>query len=241
MILHTEVYGEGEPVVFLHTGLQAGTTDFVKQREALQQSRKVIVPDLRGHGKSVSHDFSNYFEDAADDLRDTLDHLQVEKVHVVGCSLGGLVGLRFAKKFPDRLRSLTLSGITSDKPDNWKEMHAQDVQFQRELLENTEFTSQLDLQHESDWRQFIYMARDEDWYPFDDTSDLGSITVPILFMVGEGNQAEVATAAKYQSLHNDLHVCVIPFASHLVHEEKPDIYTGVLGEFLREVQNRLTV
>ena len=238
MILHTEVSGEGEPVVFLHTGLQTGSTDFVKQREALQKSRKVIAPDLRGHGKSVSDDFSNYFEDAAVDLKETLDHLQVDQLHLVGCSLGGLVGLRFAKKYPDRLRSLTLSGITSDKPDNWTEMHAQDVQFQRELLENTEFTKQLDLQHESDWRQFIYMARDVDWYPFEDTSNLNHITAPILFMVGEGNQAEVVTAAKYQSMHNHLHVCVIPFASHLVHEQKPDMYTDVLLEFLSTIQNK---
>ena len=238
MILHTEVYGEGEPIVFLHTGLQTGTTDFVKQREVLQQSMRVIVPDLRGHGKSVSDDFSNYFEDAAEDLRETLDHLQVEKVHVVGCSLGGLVGLRFAKKYPGHLLSLTLSGITADKPDNWMEMHAQDVQFQRELLENSQFTNQLDLQHESDWRQFIYMARDLDWYPFEYTSDLGTISAPILFMVGEGNKAEVATAAKYQSLHNHMHVCVIPFASHLVHEEKPDRYTEVLVEFLSNIKNK---
>ena len=144
--------------------------------------------------------------------------------------------MRFAKKYPDRLRSLTLSGITADKPDNWEEMHAQDVQFQRELLENSEFTNQLDLHHESDWRQFIYMARDEDWYPFEYTSDLDKISAPILFMVGEGNPAEVATAAKYQSIHSHIHVCVIPFASHLVHEQKPDIYTDVLLEFLSEVE-----
>jgi pimeloyl-ACP methyl ester carboxylesterase len=165
MILHTEVYGEGEPIVFLHTGLQTGTTDFEKQREVLQESMKVIVPDLRGHGKSISDDFSNYFEDATDDLKETLDHLQVDQLHLVGCSLGGLVGVRFAKKYPDRLRSLTLSGITSDKPDNWADMHAQEVHFQRELMENNEFTSQLDLLHESDWRQFIYMARDEELVP----------------------------------------------------------------------------
>jgi pimeloyl-ACP methyl ester carboxylesterase len=236
MILHTQVYGEGEPIVFLHTGLQKGTTDFEKQREVLQESMKVIVPDLRGHGKSVSDDFSHYFEDAAEDLRETLEHLQVDQVHLVGCSLGGLVGLLFAKKYPDRLRSLTLSGITADKPDNWVEMHAQDVQFQRELMENSEFTNQLDLQHESDWRQFIFRARDLDWYPFEYTSDLNNISAPILFMVGEGNKAEVATAAKYQSIHSHIHVCVIPFASHLVHVEKPDMYTEVLLEFLSEVQ-----
>ena len=97
-------------------------------------------------------------------------------------------------------------------------------------------TSQLNLMHESDWKEFIYMARDEDWYPFEYTSDLDNIHAPILFMVGEGNKEEVASAAKYQRRHNHLHVCVIPFASHLVHEEKPDMYTDVLLEFLSELQ-----
>ncbi|WP_201716886.1 alpha/beta fold hydrolase [Rossellomorea arthrocnemi] len=238
MILHTEVNGEGEPIVFLHTGLQTGNNDFVKQREVLQKSRKVIVPDLRGHGKSVSVDFSNYFEDAAEDLKETIDHLHIDKIHLVGCSLGGLVGLIFAKKYPSKIFSLTLSGITADRPSDWKEMHSQEVQFQKELLENDEVTSQLDLMHESDWKEFIYMARDEDWYPFDYTSDLDNISAPILYMVGEGNKAEVASASRYQRKHNNLHVCVIPFASHLVHEQKPDMYTDVLVEFLSEIQNK---
>lgn len=236
MILHTEINGEGEPIVFLHTGLQTGNSDFVKQREELQKSRKVIVPDLRGHGKSVSVDFSNYFEDAAEDLKETIDHLHIDKLHLVGCSIGGLVGLIFAKKYPSRVFSLTLSGITADKPSNWKEMHLQEVKFQQELLENDEVTNQLDLIHESDWKEFIYMARDENWYPFEYTSDLNNISAPILYMVGEGNKAEVVSAAKYQSKHNHLHVSVIPFASHLVHEQKPEIYTNILLEFLSEIQ-----
>ncbi len=169
-------------------------------------------------------------------MKETIDHLHIDKIHLVGCSLGGLEGLIFAKKYPSKIFSLTLSGITADKPNDWNEMRAQEVQFQKELLENDEVISQLNLIHESDWREFIYRARDEDWYPFEYTSDLDNISAPILYMVGEGNKAEVASAATYQRKHNNLHVCVIPYASHLVHLQKPDMYTDVLLEFLSEIE-----
>ena len=60
MILHTEIFGNGEPIVFLHTGLQTGLTDFEYQREYFQKNFKVILPDLRGHGNSKAEDFSNF-------------------------------------------------------------------------------------------------------------------------------------------------------------------------------------
>ena len=71
MILHTEVLGDGEPLVFLHTGLQTGKTDFEYQRDYFRNSYKVILPDLRGHGKSITNDITNFFEDSAIDLEET--------------------------------------------------------------------------------------------------------------------------------------------------------------------------
>ncbi|WP_377890068.1 alpha/beta fold hydrolase [Alkalihalobacillus sp. R86527] len=238
MILHTETYGDGETVVLLHSGLQTGQTDFVAQQEALLESRKVIVPDLRGHGKSVSDNFSNYFQDAARDLKETLDYLEVERFHLVGCSLGGLVALLFAKAFPDRLLSLTMSGVTADQPAHWSESHKEEVKFQTDLLQNKEIVGQLDQIHDSDWKQFIYMARDVDWYPFEHTADLNRIDAPILYMVGEGNKDEVISASTYQRMHENVHVSVIPFASHLVHVEQPALYTEMLLAFLDKVEEK---
>ncbi|WP_394217707.1 alpha/beta fold hydrolase [Halobacillus trueperi] len=78
MILHTEVVGEGEPLVFLHTGLQTGRTDFDKQREYFSSKYQVISPDLRGHGKSPAEDLDDYYNQAADDLADTQVHGIIE-------------------------------------------------------------------------------------------------------------------------------------------------------------------
>lgn len=235
MILRTETIGKGEPIVFLHTGLQTGTTDFEHQTEYFKQSNQVILPDLRGHGKSVSSDLSNYFQDSANDLAETLDHLGMGSAHIVGCSLGGLVSIFFAKKYTDKVKSLTISGVTSGKSEKWEEMHAMDVEHQTQLLQDKEAIELFDSMHKGDWRQFLYMARDPEWYPFNETNDLANLNIPILFMVGEGNPDEVETATIYPKTNKQVHVSVIPFSGHLVHDEQPEIYTRILDGFLDRV------
>ncbi|WP_262370533.1 alpha/beta fold hydrolase [Rossellomorea marisflavi] len=106
MILHTDVTGQGAPLVFLHTGLQTGLTDFEQQADFFKGTHQVIRPDLRGHGSSISDEYENFFEDSAKDLAETIEHLEVGAVHLVGCSLGGDRGaiLRKALSPPDQKR-----------------------------------------------------------------------------------------------------------------------------------------
>lgn len=235
MILHTEVLGKGEPIVFLHTGLQTGVTDFEYQRQHFEHSFKVILPDLRGHGKSNEDDFSNYFEDCAKDLAETLKSLEIESAHIVGCSLGALVGLFFAKRFSSMVKSVTLSGITAEKPEDWLKMNRDDVANQTQLLQNEEVVNHFNQLHQSNWKQFLYMARNEDWYPFHETNNLNGIHAPILFLVGEGSKHETKSAMDYAKMKDDVHVGIIPFAGHLIHTEQPLIYTQILEEFLIKV------
>ncbi|WP_404448624.1 alpha/beta hydrolase [Sutcliffiella horikoshii] len=154
MFLHAAVVGNGEPIVFLHTGLQTGMTDFEEQRLYFESGYKVILPDLRGHGKSVSKELSNYYEDSASDLNDTLAHLGVESAYIVGCSIGALVGLFFAKRFPEKVKTFTLSGLMPEKPANWSEIHGVMVEQQNALLENDQITAYFDQLHGDGWREF---------------------------------------------------------------------------------------
>ena len=235
MILHSVEVGTGEPIVFLHTGLQTGMTDFEYQREFFKDSFRVILPDLRGHGQSINNDLSNFFEDAARDLLDTLEKKEMSSIHIVGASLGALVGLFFAKRFPEKVKSLTLSGITPGKPENWNQMHKEDVAVQTQLLQNEEAIHHFDRLHAADWKQFLYMARNDEWYPFEETKDLAGIRSPILLIVGEGNPNETTGAISYRSMHENVHVSIIPFASHLVHMEQPQLYSEVLKLFLKGI------
>lgn len=236
MILHTKIIGEGEPVIFLHTGLQTGETDFVYQRKKLQESYKVVLPDLRAHGKSKieQFDIQSYFEDTANDLRETMIHLDMQQAHIVGCSLGALVGMLFAKRCPGFVTSLTLSGIIPQKPSNWDELLQKDAAMQLALLNNDEAIHYFNSIHESDWQGFLKQSIKEDWYPFNETMDLSALKCPTLYIVGEGKQHEIEGASIYPNQNENIHVAVVPYAGHLVHSEQPELYTKILELFLNE-------
>lgn len=232
MLLHTNIIGNGAPVVFLHTGLQTGLTDFIFQREYFSENYQVICPDLRGHGQSKTDNIQNFFEDSAKDLLETLAHLNLGAVHLVGCSLGALVAIKFSRMFPESVFTLSISGITPLKPENWLELHKQDVHKQTELLNSKEVAGYFDQLHLSNWREFIYFGRDENWYPFEDVAAIAEFNFPVLFMVGEDRANETIGASILPSENNNIHVAIVPFAGHLVHTDQPEIYSKILEIFM---------
>lgn len=235
MILHSEIFGTGEPIVFLHSGLQTGLTDFEYQRNYFKEHYQVIVPDLRGHGNSVSTDLSDNFESNAKDLAETLERLGIDSAHIVGASFGALVGIVFAKRFPSKVKSLTISGVTAEKPDNWAQLREQETRNQQQIFQYEETNAYFDQLHKGDWRKLIEMGQSEEWYPFEETNDLSGIHAPILYIAGEGNPNETKGVLYYPNKHENVRVSVIPFASHLVHAEQAELHAKTLELFLSHV------
>jgi len=108
---HTFFYreqGTGDVALFVH-GFPLDSTMWLEQLRDLSDIRRCIAPDLRGFGWSApSVRPVVTMEDHADDLVAMLDALAVDRVDLVGLSMGGYVGLAFAERHPDRLRSLAL-------------------------------------------------------------------------------------------------------------------------------------
>ena len=101
--------GAEDVVLFLHGGGQtARTWDAVCHAITAGQRRRAIALDQRGHGDSEwSYEF-DYGPDAhARDVRALLDHLDLDRVAIVGMSMGCINGLRFALDHPDRVSSFT--------------------------------------------------------------------------------------------------------------------------------------
>ncbi|CAI9394031.1 MULTISPECIES: alpha/beta fold hydrolase [Bacillaceae] len=232
MILHTSIQGKGEPIVFLHTGLQTGLTDFEYQRAFFQRHYQVISPDLRGHGHSVVSNFSNFFDESANDLFETLEHVGIDSAHIVGGSIGALVAIIFAKKHPKKVKSLTISGIMPLKPDNWEELHLKDIEQQSHLLQKEEVADYFNQIHRGDWREALLITQDSTWYPFHEIKDIHALKMPILCIVGEGKRDEIEGACYYQEINSNMHIAVVPFAAHLVQDEQPEIHTKMLDSFL---------
>jgi pimeloyl-ACP methyl ester carboxylesterase len=106
-----EETGAGVPVLFLHgAGLTHRLWD--PQVERLRDRYRCIAVDLRGHGETTCDaDVDTYLvEDHAEDVRDLLDGLGIDRAHVVGLSLGGMVALAFGLAHPERVISLATMG-----------------------------------------------------------------------------------------------------------------------------------
>ncbi|MFJ8354000.1 alpha/beta fold hydrolase [Bacillus paramycoides] len=237
MILHTHISGEGEPIVLLHSGGMTGLVEFEEQAEFFTEKQyKVIRPDLRGHGESGGT-LDNYFLCSADDLNDTLEHLQINNCHIGGVSLGGLVALLFAKKYPDKVRTLTFSGIFPVMRDNWEESQEYEAKCHQQLMENKEVVTYMNQIHvNSDWKALLESWQVKDWYPFHETSDITNLQVPTLCVVGGDSEDEVLAATTFKQLNNNIHIAVIPFAGHLVHSNQPEMYSNILSNFLQNAQ-----
>ena len=79
----------------------------------LARHRQVVRFDMRGHaGTPPPTDLNYSLPDLAADIARVMDGLSLDRVHLVGASAGGIVSLRFAHDFPDRLHSLTLVAST---------------------------------------------------------------------------------------------------------------------------------
>lgn len=101
---------DGEAVVLIH-GFGDKKEEWAPMIEALKKDFKVIALDCRGHGGSGKpHDPQKYGVEMVNDVRRLLDHLKIEKAHVVGYSMGAGIALSFAIRHPERLRTLTLGG-----------------------------------------------------------------------------------------------------------------------------------
>jgi 4,5:9,10-diseco-3-hydroxy-5,9,17-trioxoandrosta-1(10),2-diene-4-oate hydrolase len=112
-MLHFEEFGAGTPVVFLHGGGPgaSGMSNFARNVPVFAQRFRVIVVDQPGFGKSaVSTSDGHYFTIAADAVLGLLDELGIDKVHLVGNSLGGGTAMRFALRHPGRADRLVLMG-----------------------------------------------------------------------------------------------------------------------------------
>ena len=111
--IHYVVMGRGEPVVLIHGYAANIQFQWVLPGilNALAKDYQVIALDLRGHGRSGKpHDASMYGIEVVEDVVRLLDHLKIQKAHVVGYSIGAFITLKLITTHPDRILSATLGG-----------------------------------------------------------------------------------------------------------------------------------
>lgn len=99
--------GRGAPLVLVH-GYPLDHSIWMDCIPLLEKDFDLILPDLRGFGRSVTAVAKYTLTDMADDLASLVDHLGMEKAFFAGHSMGGYISLAFAAKYPDRVSGLAL-------------------------------------------------------------------------------------------------------------------------------------
>jgi pimeloyl-ACP methyl ester carboxylesterase len=107
--IYYEVHGDG-PAILLTHGYSATSQMWQGQVEALSKDHKLVIWDMRGHGRSDSPDDLSEYSEAKTvaDMAALLDAVGAEKAVIGGLSLGGYMSLAFHLKHPDRTQALLI-------------------------------------------------------------------------------------------------------------------------------------
>lgn len=110
-----EIYGDGEPVILIH-GYSYNKSAWITQIEDLSKDFKVIALDVRGSGESSHPEESFTLDSLIEDLKGIMDFLKLEKAHLIGWSMGGMIIQNFVLKYPERAGKLVLFSTSAGFP-----------------------------------------------------------------------------------------------------------------------------
>lgn len=110
---YVEKRGTGFPLLLLH-GFTSSSATWHPLTSYLEDTSTMIMVDLLGHGKTESPPQWERYEilKSAADLKLLLDHLAIEKVDLLGYSMGGRLAITFAATYPEKVRKLVLESTT---------------------------------------------------------------------------------------------------------------------------------
>ena len=244
--------GDDRPVVVLSHGAGGSHAAWYLQVPVLGEHFRVVTWDSRGFGNSTNRNDAPSPDAAATDLASVLDHLGIDRAHLVGQSMGGWHISAFALANPARVRSLTyadtVGGLWTD------DLRAALAEFQSQ----GGLTSGGDVLggHRALWsgtaerdpaHAFLYQALGSFHSPPMDRlgetiawsveheriADLG---VPVLFVAGSHDQIFPAAAlADSAALLPGARYVEIPAAGHSPYFEQPAAWNDAVGSFLRSV------
>lgn len=242
--------GDAPPLLLLH-GFSGHRDDFIGVMPFLADGRRVIALDQRGHGDSVSGPgAAGYsFEQLVADLLAFLDALEIERIDLLGHSVGGMVALRFALAHPERVRSLVFVCTAPAfpermSPNGWERATALCeaggmAELQRRAAAVVRKAPFPGLAAWTDpERYFLHHARrhlamtpesyrgvGESFFRSTSLVErLGEIAVPCLVLVGEHDHEWRPGAVAFEVGLRDARVVVVPDAEHHPHQENPDVF-----------------
>ena len=261
--LYYEETGSGTPVIFVHE--YAGDhRSWEAQMRHFGQRYRAITYAARGYPPSdVPEDVAKYSQvRAADDIAAVLDHLRIDKAHVVGLSMGGFATLHFGFRHAARARSLVVAGCGyGAEPDQRDRFRAEAeaiaafidaqgipafaekyaygptrVQFENKDRRGfAEFKSQLAEHSALGARNTQLGVQRERPSLYELTDRMKGLTVPTLVLTGDEDWPCLAPGILMKQHIPSAALAVMPNCGHAINLEDPDEFNRLVGSFLAQV------
>ncbi len=187
--MYYEIHGAGEPLVVIH-GAYMNIDAMGALLHTLAQTRQVIAVELQGHGRTADIDRPFSFENFADDVAALIRHLGIQKLDVVGYSMGGNTALQLAIRHPDLVGNLVAMSVNFRRDGYYPEVLAMMEGITPEMFAGSPMETEfVRLSPNPDtWPQFVakltaFDAVDFAWPP----EMIRSITVPTLLVFGDND------------------------------------------------------
>ena len=260
--IYYEARGEGPPVILIG-GLTSTAAVWGLQIPALASRYQVITPDNRGSGRTrlTSDDGVRTPARFAGDVLALIDGLELDRVHLAGASMGGMIVQEFARHHADRLRSLTImcstfggerathptrevisamaAGSGADASDEEKRamqatnIHPDTPRLRPEQLAFYEGTKTAE--PHSSQEIALRMAGMADFNVYD---EIAKLTLPVLVMAGSHDVLiPTANASKLVERIPGARKVIVEDAGHVFFAEQPEACNQALLDFLSEVED----
>ena len=261
--LYFEETGAGTPVVFVHE--YAG--DFRSWEPQLRhfgQRYRAVAYNARGYPPSdVPHEVSRYSQArAADDIAAVLDHLGLDRAHVVGLSMGGFATLHFGFRHAARARSLTVAGCGYGAEPDQRARFRAEAEAVADFIRNNGVAAfaekyaygptrvQFENKDRRGFAEFKRMLAEHDATGaintqlgvqrerpslYDLVDEMRRLSVPTLVLTGDEDWPCLSPAILMKREIASAALAVMPNCGHGINTESPDEFNRIVGAFLAQV------
>ena len=262
--LHYEETGAGVPIVFVHE-FAADHRSWEMQMRHFGQRYRAITYGARGYPPSdVPEKAESYSQErATDDIAAVMDHLKIDKAHIVGLSKGGFASLHFGLRHPKRALSLVVAGVGyGAEKDQQARFKAEVEVVAKSLLQEgmAAFAEKYAygptrVQFENkDPRGFAQFKKELAEHSalgsantqigcqgrrpslYDLVEKMRAMTVPTLVLTGDEDWPCLAPSLLMKREIPSAALAVMPNCGHTINLEDPDQFNRIVGDFIVQVE-----
>jgi 2-hydroxy-6-oxonona-2,4-dienedioate hydrolase len=249
-VLHYRRYGKGPHLIMQH-GFLGGSGYWLPQFPAFGKAFDIVAPDLPGFAGSGAEPAQDSIENMAGAVISLFDALDIDRFHLLGHSMGGMVAQQIALDHSHRVQKLILYGTASlgDLPKRFETLEESRARVQREGIEAcaqrivpTWFVEGKDspyfnLCYEAG-RGVTAAAADKALAAvgkWNVSARLSELQMPTLVICGDRDRSiSLDQAVALSQGIKSSRLCIAPGCAHNVHLELPDFFAQSVREFLHE-------